>query len=304
MEIINLQIEIFILLIIGFVLAKKGYFSKETQTQLTNIVLMVVLPCSIVNSFQIDLDKNLLVSTTMILVVSFGIQLLYGLLNRFLYRKLTIDKKICCQYATMVSNAGFMGMPIAQGVFGDIGLLYASVFLIPQRIFMWSSGLALFSKNKNTKVFKQILTHPCIIAVYIGIVLMALRSVDIFLPTPIEETISLISKCTTALSMLVIGGILSDIDYKHVFDKDTFLYSIYRLLLIPMLILVITRVLPIDTLPANLCVLLSAMPAASTTVMLAQKYGSDALFASKLVLVSTLLSLITLPLITVLFNVI
>lgn len=304
MEIINLQIEIFILLIIGFVLAKKGYFSKETQTQLTNIVLMVVLPCSIVNSFQIDIDKNLLVSTTMILVVSFGIQLLYGLLNRFLYRKLAIDKKICCQYATMVSNAGFMGMPIAQGVFGDIGLLYASVFLIPQRIFMWSSGLALFSKNKNSKVFKQILTHPCIIAVYIGVVLMVLRSVDIFLPTPIEETISLISKCTTALSMLVIGGILSDIDYKHVFDKDTFLYSIYRLLLIPILILVITRVLPIAILPANVCVLLSAMPAASTTVMLAQKYDSDALFASKLVLVSTLLSLVTLPLITVLFNVI
>lgn len=302
MEIVNLQIEIFILLAIGFMLAKKGHFNKQTQNQLTNIVLMVVLPCSIIKSFQIDLDKSLLISAAIILGISCGIQILYGVLNKFLYNKLPNDKKVCCKYATMVSNAGFMGMPIAQGVFGDMGLLYASIFLIPQRIFMWSSGIALFTSNKGGKVIKQVLTHPCIIAVYIGIALMLLRNINIYLPTPIEDTISLVSQCNTALSMLVIGGILSDVEYKKIFDIDSFIYSMYRLLIIPVVILLIVRVLQIETLPANLCVLLSAMPAASTTAMLAQKYGSDALFASKLVFVSTLLSLLTLPLITVLFG--
>ena len=304
MEIVNLQIEIFILLAIGYLLAKKGYFNKETQTQLTNIILMIILPCSIIKSFQIDINYNLIVSTSMILIISFGIQLLYAILNKFLYRNIPKDQMICCQYATMVSNAGFMGMPIAQGIFGEIGLLYASIFLRPQRIFMWSSGLSLFSNNQKGNVMKQIMTHPCIIAIYIGIVLMLLRNMNLFLPKPILETVSLIGQCNTALSMIVIGGILSDVDYKHIFDINSFKYSLYRLVIIPIIILIILRILNVAILPANLCVLLSAMPAASTTAMLAQKYNGNALFASQLVFMSTLLSLFTLPLITIIFNII
>ena len=202
---ISLQIEIFLLIAVGYILAKKGYFDKTTRTQLTNIVLMVILPCSIVKSFQIEMNKDILISTFMILIISFAIQLLYFVFNKFLYQNLDHDKKICCQYGTMVSNAGFLGMPIAQGVFGSMGLLYASIFLIPQRIFMWSYGLSLFAKNKQNHVLKQVLTHPCIIAIYIGIVVMILKSFGIELPTPINSTISAIAQCNTAMSMFVIG---------------------------------------------------------------------------------------------------
>lgn len=302
MNMISLQIEIFLLMAIGYILAKKGYFDKKTRTQLSNIVLMVILPCSIIKSFQIELTHDILVSTFIILVISFGIQLLYHLFNLFLYQNLEHDKKICCQYGTMVSNAGFLGMPISEGVFGSMGLLYASVFLIPQRIFMWSSGLSLFAKNKQNNVLKQVLTHPCIIAVYIGIILMVLQSIGITLPTPINSTIAVIAQCNTAMSMFVIGGILSDVDGHEILDKDAFIYSFYRLIAIPLIIMLILRILHVDTLSANLCILLSAMPAASTTAMLAQKYDGNAIFASKLVFVSTLFSLITLPLITMLFQ--
>ena len=132
MEIVNLQIQIFLLLAVGYILAKKNFLSKETRTQMTNIVLMVMLPCSIVMSFQIDLTDKVIQSTISVLFISICIQFFYGFLNKILYNRYSQDKKICLQYGTMVSNAGFMGMPIAQGVFGDIGLLYASVFLIPQ----------------------------------------------------------------------------------------------------------------------------------------------------------------------------
>lgn len=301
MGMISLQVQIFILIAIGYILAKKGYFGKETRTQLTNIILMVILPCSIVKSFEIDLDQNLINATLMILIISFIIQILYAVLNKFLYNYLPEDKRVCSQYATMVSNAGFMGMPIAEGVFGSMGLLYASIFLIPQRIFMWSSGLSLFAKNKQGNVLKQVLTHPCIIAVYIGIIIMLLRMIYIYIPPAIDDTIGAISKCNTAMSMLVIGGILSDVSKDEMFDKDAFIYSLYRLVVIPLIILVAVRILNIADLPANLCVLLSAMPAASTTAMLAQKYNGNAIFASKLIFVSTILSLVTLPLITLLF---
>lgn len=299
---LSLQIEIFLLMAIGYILAKRGYFSKETRSQLTNIVLMIILPCSIIHSFEIDLSKELLTSTGFILIISFGIQILYALFNKVLYNHLENDKKVCCQYSTMVSNAGFMGMPIAEEVFGATGLLYASIFLIPQRIFMWSSGLSLFAKNKQNNVLKQVLTHPCIIAIYIGIIVMILRCFHIYIPQPIEKTIQAISQCNTAMSMLVIGGILSDIHLKEVLDKDAFLYSFYRLILIPIVIYFILQFLPVNKISIQLCVLLSAMPAASTTAMLAQKYNGNALFASKLIFVSTLLSLFTLPVCITLLN--
>lgn len=303
MEIINLQIEIFLLLVMGYILAKKGYFNKQTQNQLTNIILMIVLPCSIIKSFQIDINYDLIMSTIIVLIISFAIQIFYGLINRFLYNNFPEDKKTCCQYATMVSNAGFMGMPIAQGVFGDIGLLYASIFLLPQRIFMWSSGLSLFAKSQNKNVIKQVMTHPCIIAIYIGITLMLLSLFGFSLPESIDETISLIGQCNTALSMLVIGGILADVDIKDIVDSYSLKYSLYRLIIIPIIILIVLRLFNMNGITANVCVLLSAMPAASTTVMLATKYNNNSIFASRLVFVSTLLSLITLPLITVIFQI-
>lgn len=293
MEIVNLQIQIFLLLAVGYILAKKNFLSKETRTQMTNIVLMVMLPCSIVMSFQIDLTDKVIQSTISVLFISICIQFFYGFLNKILYNRYSQDKKICLQYGTMVSNAGFMGMPIAQGVFGDIGLLYASVFLIPQRIFMWSSGLSLFTTVDRKNLWKQVMTHPCIIAIYFGVGVMIM---------PLQITLSSIGSCSTAMSMFVIGGILSDVDRQQLFDKEICLYSFYRLILIPVMIMIILRLLHLDILSSNVCILLSAMPAASTTAMLAQKYNQNAEFASRMVFISTLFSLITLPIMTLLFQ--
>lgn len=302
MEIVNLQIQIFLLLAVGYILAKKNFLSKETRTQMTNIVLMVMLPCSIVMSFQIDLTDKVIQSTISVLFISICIQFFYGFLNKILYNRYSQDKKICLQYGTMVSNAGFMGMPIAQGVFGDIGLLYASVFLIPQRIFMWSSGLSLFTTVDRKNLWKQVMTHPCIIAIYFGVGVMIMKYFGLEMPMPLQTTLSSIGSCSTAMSMFVIGGILSDVDRQQLFDKEICLYSIYRLILIPVMIMIILWLLHLDILSSNVCILLSAMPAASTTVMLAQKYNQNAEFASRMVFISTLFSLITLPIMTLLFQ--
>lgn len=299
---ITLQIEIFLLLGIGYVLSKKGKLSRQTRSQLTDLVLTVVLPCSIIRSFEMEITEDLLVSAGMVLVLSFAIQLLYALFNHFLYGNMEEGKKVCCKYGAMVSNAGFMGMPIAEAVFGAQGLLYASVFLIPQRIFMWSYGLSLFAGKGEENVFRKVMTHPCIIAVEIGIVVMIAMSFGIALPSFIDDTLKAAASCNTALSMIVIGGILADVDVHEIIDKDAFVYSFIRLLVLPCVIMGILRVMHVSLLPCNVCILLSAMPAASTTAMLAEKYDGNASFASKIVFVSTVLSLVTLPVITGLFS--
>ena len=118
----------------------------------------------------------------------------------------------------------------------------------------------------------------------------------------IPPGVSSIGSCSTAMSMFVIGGILSDVDRQQLFDKEICLYSFYRLILIPVMIMIILRLLHLDILSSNVCILLSAMPAASTTAMLAQKYNQNAEFASRMVFISTLFSLITLPIMTLLFQ--
>lgn len=126
--------------------------------------------------------------------------------------------------------------------------------------------------------------------------------VDIHLPKFIDDTIDAIGDCNTALSMIVIGGILSDVPKEKIFDHISILYSALRLLVLPLLIFAILLVLPVESMVRNVCVLLSAMPAASTTAMLAQRYEKDPEFASRIIFVSTLLSMLTLPLIFLLLE--
>ena len=298
----GLQIEIFLLMAIGWWMGKTGRLSKQTRSQLTDLVIMVILPCAIIRSFQMDLSEDVLMSTLLILMISFIIQILYALCNMVLYRWMDEDRSNCCKYGTMVSNAGFLGMPIAEGVFGSAGLLYASVFLIPQRIFMWSYGLSLFAGKGSGNVWKKVITHPCIISVFIGLVLMIAGSYGYVLPSFLNDTLKAVASCNTALSMIVVGGILSDVSFRSIFDRDAVIYSLIRLTGLPIVIMILLRIAQVAVLPANVCILLYAMPAASTTAMLAEKYDGNSAFASRLVFVSTLGSLFSLPVITWLFQ--
>ena len=302
MEMIELQIQIFVLAVVGFVLGKKGVLNTETRDHLVDVILMVVLPCSILQSFEMELSPDILISTLNVFLISCGIQFFYWVWNRFFYKNAEEDKKICLKYATMVSNAGFIGMPVASAVYGSLGLLYASVFLLPQRVFMWSYGLSMFTTVSSREVVKKVLTHPCIIAVFLGLAIMAAYTAGIYLPSPLSATIGQIGGCSTALSMMLIGAILSDVEPREMLNKDAIVYSFYRLLLIPLLVGILLWKLPLDELSIKVSVLLTAMPAASTTVMLAEKYGRDYKFASELIMTSTLLSLITIPIVAMALN--
>ncbi len=201
-------------------------------------------------------------------------------------------RRKCLQYGTICSNAGFLGNPIAEGVFGAYGLLLASVFLIPLRIMMWTEGIAIFSGFTDRKsAMKKAATHPCVLACIVGIVLLI---TGFRFPGAISKTLGYIGRCNTAMSMLIIGMILGDMDPRTVWDKTAALYSLHRLVLLPLLMFAITWLLPISTTVRGIVVLLTAMPAGATTSILASKYGMEQEFATKLVIFSTLMSLPTL----------
>ena len=293
MEILHLQIQLFLLVAIGYGLSKKGMMNVTTRKQLTDLVIYVVLPCNIVQSFQIDLSHELLISAGIVLVLGFAAQGLYAVLNLFLYRRFDARRQINLKYGTICSNAGFMGLPLSLAIFGSTGLMYASVALLPIRLFMWSAGLSLYTSTTKKQVLKTLATHPCIIAVFVGFALMLS---GLQLPAFLNDTIDSLGNCCTALSMVVIGAILSDVDPRTVLEPAVLYYVVIRLIAIPAFLFGVLWLLKVDALVTGIIVILSAMPAGSTTAMLAQKYDQDPEFASKMVFLSTLASLVTLPL--------
>lgn len=203
------------------------------------------------------------------------------------------------RYGTIVSNAGFMGNPIAQGLYGDLGLLYASIYLIPMRAVMWSFGVTCFTGTQGKGVLKKILTHPCIVAVFLGMILMITQ---IQLPTGIEQTIRYAGNANTALSMIVIGNILAEVKASEILDLKAWWFCFVRLAMIPLIVLICCHFAGIDELVKQVSVVLAGMPAAATTAILAAKYDGDAHFAAKIVFLSTLLSMLSVPLLCMLMN--
>ena len=285
---LRLQFIIFSLIGIGFVTRKKGIVSREGQRSITDLVINVVLPCNIVTSFVQELPDSALRDCAMIFLISVGMEAMEA------------NKQKCLTYGILVSNAGFLGNPVAEGVYGPMGLMLASVYLIPVRVIMWSKGIAIFSgESDRRQTLRKVVTHPCVIACMIGIVIMLadlLAGISI-VPEWLFDMLKTVGRCNTGLSMMVIGMILSDIDMEQLMDKLVIRYTVERLLVIPgalgMILFGLSRLGVVTGLSPNLAVLLAAMPAPATTSMLSSKYNCAPDFATKMVILSTLCSIPT-----------
>lgn len=292
-ELISLQLRMFLIMLVGLLFRKKNIISEEGKKNLTDLVIYLILPCNIVKSFLIEFDGSTLKNFGLILIISVLIQIFCAILARLLYRRTTEGHRPVLKYATVASNSGFLGNPVAEGVFGSMGLALASIYLIPQRIVMWSAGVSYFTGGADRKtVIRRVVTHPCIIAVFLGLGFMLAQ---VSLPPFLDASLRDVGNCNTAMSMLVIGTILADVRFRDMFDMSLFLFSGLRLVLIPLAVYAGCLLCRVDGLVTGVSVLLAAMPAASTTAILAAKYEGDAVYASKCVVLTTVLSLIATP---------
>lgn len=285
--------KLFLLMLIGVFLRKREIIPETGKKILTELVIDLILPCSILVSFMTELTPERLRQTAVILFLSVGIQLFSYLWGIAGYRHCSPEHRTVMQYATVCSNSGILGTPIAEGIFGADGTLLAAVFLIPLRIVMWTLGLSFFSKTNSNISLKKILMHPCIAAVLAGLILLLTQYRP---PRLIQDVLTAVSSCNTAISMLLVGCIIADMNYRLLFHRDTIYYSAVRLLILPLLVLLVCRTLHVAPLVCNISVLLTAMPAGATTSVLALKYGGDAAFASACTALTTALSLAVVPL--------
>ena len=289
---LNMQLMMFLLVAIGFLIRKIGIVNTEGRKNMIDLCIYLTLPFNVLHSFLREWNWNLFVSCGIILLLSAGYNAISVLFSAALYKKADKKRQKPLKYGTIVSNSGFLGNPVVEGIYGTNGLLYAALFMLPVRIVMWSIGVSVFMKDGKDHLLKKILTHPCIVAIYGGVIIMIS---GIQFPTFVESTITGISNCNTPLSMMLVGMMLAEVHPKGLIDKTMVFYTFVRLALIPAVVFAITAFLPIDPMLRGITVIMAGMPAPITTALLSAKYGGDEEYATGLIFLSTLLSLITLP---------
>ena len=251
----TLQVMMFFLVAAGAVLKSTGILKDEAKGILTDLVLYFFLPCNIINSFRMEFNLDILRKFAVVLAISLLVQLVCYILSKILYNHKPKEVKRVMQYCTIVSNSGFLGLPIAQGIYGAEGMMYASIFIIPMRVMMWSAGIACFTESPDMKsVVKKLVVHPCIVAVYIGLGLMifqaplnqgynAVLNCGIpLVPDLVKVLLGALDKgvrsaggCTTAMTMVLIGMMFSGMSLRSMLDGNTLFISALRLAILPAL---------------------------------------------------------------------
>lgn len=292
----QLQMMLFLLMAVGVLFRKRNIISESGRKTLSNLTVNLILPCNIIESFlgEWNVSENLLRHCLIALGISFGIQVAALYLSMLFFAPVSRDKKNIFKYGLIVSNSSFIGIPVVGKLYGNLGVLYTSFFQIPIRIMMWTAGLSLFTNVDKKESFQKLIKHPCIIAIVIGAFLM-IASVP--LPSFLGNTIAGLSKCTTPLSMITVGAMFANSKWSDFLDPSILYYCLIRLIVFPAIVFGAVRLLGIDLVLGNVAVLLSAMPMAATTAILADKYNYNGETASRSIFVSTLLSIVTLPVI-------
>lgn len=293
-QMFQIQMSLMVYLLVGYLCYRKQIITKHNEQKFVSLVLNFLMPCMVFQSFR-SITISLLSQSIQVLFISFFICFISFLLGKVLYQNFPSNKRNVLRYATMINNAGFAGLPLAQQLYGDTGLIYASIFLIPIRIFMWSAGITMLSNQKSDwkKIFMQLIKNPNIIAVILGILRGLLQ---IPLPLFLDNSLTNLSHCVSPLSMIIIGSIIAQISMTSIMEKGVLYYTMIRLFFLPLLLLCCLTFFHFDPILIGTCVILTAMPAATSTALLASQYGSDSSFASKIIFLSTICSLFTAPL--------
>ena len=245
-------------------------------------------------SFMNDsiVNSDLLMTCLLAVVISAIIQTVSIIASKFLFNRYEKMDANVLTYGMIVSNSAFIGIPIIQSIYGSEAVMFASVFQIPIIVTMWTIGLALFKPIDHKHALKSVIRNPSVVAVLIGFIIML---TGIKFPIFITKTISSIASCTTAISMFVVGSILADIEWNNLLDKKVLFFCSIRLIAYPFIVFIVLTFANAPTLIKAIAVIMTGMPAGSTAAILAEQYRCDAKFAAKLILVSTALSVITIP---------
>ena len=291
---------LFVLILAGFVSAKLKLTRPEMAGYFSSFIINVTLPVMLFTSFQRSFSSELLGEAGLALGLSV---LIYGLsfLAAFLYPKVLGMKgpeRGVHRYALIISNCGFIGYPMVEAVLGPEYIFHAVIFNIPYSLLAFSLCAWLIAREgtESLKINWKTFINPNVIATCLGLLCFIF---SVRLPELLYRGLRMTGDITSPLSMIMIGIILAQADIRQVFGRwQIYVTALIRLLVLPAAAGFLLYFLGVRGPLFAMAVLLTAMPAGSSTSMIASLYGIAPEEASSLVFLSTLFSLITIPLVS------
>ena len=327
---------LFIMMIPGIILKKSGMVSDSFGKGLSNLVLYIAQPSLIVLAYIRDFDKEILINSIYVLILSMAAHAIFAAIAIPTFKKAPDGEARMLKFSTIFANAAFMGIPLIKAVLEKEypgATLYASIYNISFNLFLWSLGVNICTKDRDVNkdgvddyeevsqlrkppldddvvvnasgsILKAII-HPVTIAALIGLAFFILP-INSYVPDIVMDSLTKLSNLVAPLSMVVIGLRLPDISFKGVHkDKYMYIFLALRHFALPLIMIAIIKLLglaglvlsPVITL---VIIILAATPAATSATMFAEKFNCDSAYVSKLVAISTILSIATIPLVLLL----
>lgn len=296
-------ISLFIILLIGVLVVRLKLLKSDDSKVLSVLMLYGIVPCTILNAFQVDYTPEVLKGLVVAMVLSAVSIAFWILLTEILKKTLHMDAVE--RMSIMYTNAGNLIIPIVTSVLGEDMVIYSVAYMAVQLVYMWTHLKSEMSGEKSFD-WKKIVTNVNLICIFVG---LAMFLTQFKFPDFVQDSLSSISSMIGPSAMLVIGMLIGGMELKEVFRyKRVWLVTFLRLIVFPMTIFFFYKYLPFDSILENsqqiilVVFLANITPAASTVTQMAQVFGNDAKYASAINVVTTLMSLITMPIMVMLYQ--
>lgn len=290
-------IVLFILMAVGYAAGKAKMLDAAGNKAISKLLVNFILPAMIISSMQRPFSVELREEAFQMLGLTFLSYALAFLLAWPFVKAIGAlgGERGAHGFCAIFSNCAFMGFPVVEAILGKDALFQASIANIPFQLLAFSVGPYMLAKTagREAKLRLGSFVTPAAVSSVVGFCLFL---GGVILPAPIGRSLSVLGDTVTPLSMILIGSIVSRMSFRAAVGKPRlYITSVYRLALFPFILYLVLRALGCSGIVLSLSVILAAMPAAANSAILAEAYGGDAETASSLVLVSTMLSLITIP---------
>lgn len=289
----NYVLILFILIGVGFVCNKTKILTRQSVKDMTNFVLYIVTPCVIINSYQREFDKTMLnglIITVIAAALSFAVNIL---LARLLIHDKDKQREKTLKFGAVFSNCGYMSLPLQSALLGTEGVFYGATYIAVFQVVLWTYGVVLMSGSIKNVSVKKIILNPGVIGTVLG---FAVFVFSINIPFVISEPIGFLAALNTPIPMVIVGFHLAGASLK-IKGVSAYISIIFRLIASPLIMLAGLYLCNIRGVILVACVIAASAPFAAATTMFSEKFGADTSLSAAAVSVTTLLSIITMPVI-------
>ncbi len=282
-----------ILALAGATSYKSGIVDETVNKKLSELVLTLFTPVLLFTSFQKNFSKDLLsglAAAASLSLASFAV--IWFICKCVVYRQ-EKDYAAVEHIAMMYSNCGFIGIPMAQGIWGTDGVFYMTAYVAAANFLLWSHGVIVMSGKRDMRSLGNVFTSPTILSIVLGVFCFLAQ---IRIPAIMKEPMDMIANMNTPMAMMVAGINIAQADLKHTFKKRRLYWlSFVKLILMPMSLVGLFLLIPAGREVKTVMVLATSCPVGVTGSLFALRYGKDAVYASELFAMSTVISIVTVP---------